>query len=360
MGEGTPDLRAELAARTRAGELVRPEDDGRLRCLACGHGCVLAEGEAGTCQVRFRRGDELRVPWGYVGALAVDPIEKKPFFHFLPGATSLTFGMLGCDFRCAFCQNWFVSQVLRDDAAEARGSDITPEELVDAAGARGAGVVASSFNEPFITAEWARDVFRVARDRGLATAFVSNGHATPEALEFMAPWLDAVKVDLKAFRPASYQGMGGNLEPVKATLRALAASPTWVEVVTVLIPEVNDSPEEVAEMAGFLAGLDPDLPWHLHGFHPDYRMTGRRATTWADLEPAAAAARAAGLRYVYPGLVPGLPAGSEDTACMGCGEVLIRRGGLRAREVRVGDGGACPGCGEILPGVYPAGGPVDV
>jgi len=349
-----PTLRGEMARRTRPGELVRPGEDGLLLCTACGHACRLVEGEAGVCQVRFRDGDTLRVPWGYVGALSLDPVEKKPFFHFLPGATTLTFGMLGCDLRCSFCQNWFVSQVLRDEAARATGSDLEPAELVARARERGATVLVSSFNEPGITAEWGRALFEAARAEGLTTAIVSNGHGTPELVEYLSPVVDAVKVDLKAFRQASYAGMGGNLEPVLRTLEAWVASPAWVEVVTVVIPELNDDPEELAEMATFLAALDEDLPWHLHGFHPDYKMTTRRATTWEDLAHAREIARGAGLRWVYPGLVPGLPEGSEDTACAGCEEVLVERRGLRARISRVGPDGTCPACGERVPGRFGA------
>lgn len=345
---------------TAEGTFVEPAGAGRLRCLACAHRCELGEGDVGSCGVRAVQGGGLQVPFGYVGALAQDPVEKKPLYHFHPGASTLTFGMLGCDLKCSFCQNWFVSQVGRDPAAQAQGTPITAEKIVETAQERGARMVVSSFNEPWITAEWAEAVFRAARAAGMKTGFVSNGHTTPEAVARLAPLLDAVKVDLKAFQESTYKGLGGRLKPVKETLRALHGEGVWVEVVTVLIPEVNDGEDELRSMARFLARLDRDLPWHLHGFHPDYKMTNRRATSAADLDRARGIAAEAGLRYVYGALVPELPEGWEDTRCGGCEQVLVRRRRFRVLENRIDAGGGCPGCGELVPGVWgpvPSSGP---
>ncbi len=350
------EYRLGLDGLTRPARVAGAASDGpdRVECRACAHGCRLSPGERGQCRVRFHDGSGLRAPWGYVGAVALDPIEKKPLFHFLPGALTLTFGMLGCDLSCSFCQNWFVSQALKDPAAMPSPRETTPEDLVAEALRAGARAVVASFNEPFVTVEWVRDVFRAARDAGLATAIVSNGHATAEAVDELAPVLDAAKVDLKAFRPASYRGMGGHLEPVKETLASLVSRGVWVEVVTVVIPGLNDGEPELGEMAGWLAGVSPDLPWHLHGFHPDYRMLDRASTDWPTLERAVAIGRAAGLRWVYPGLVPGLPGGVEDTLCSGCGAVLVKRRGLRSHGVKGLVGSACRACGARIPGVFGA------
>jgi pyruvate formate lyase activating enzyme len=226
---------------------------------------------------------------------------------------------------------------------------MSPQDLVDQAEARGAEVLVASFNEPMIAAEWVREIFREARKRGLVTALVSNGHGTPEVLEYLLPWVDLMKIDLKAFRERTYLALGGNLIPVLETLKAVAASPVWLEVVTVLVPGMNDSLAEVGEMAAFLAGVNLEIPWHLHGFRPDYHATHLKATPYATLARAADQARKAGLHHVYPGLVSGLPSGVEDTDCPGCGELVIRRREAFLREVRLAKG-TCPGCGRAISG----------
>jgi len=346
-------LRERLAALTANGTLVLPEGE-KLRCLACGHRCLLGEGKEGVCRVRFVRDGELRVPWGYVSSVAVDPIEKKPFFHVRPGATALSFGMLGCDFKCPYCQNWEISQTIRDAEADGFASPrpATAEGLVAAALDSGAAMVTSTYNEPLITAEWAAAVFAKAREAGLLTGFVSNGNATPEVLDFLRPLVDAYKVDLKGMREEGYRRVGGRLAVVLDALSGLVARGFWVEVVTLVVPGHNDSAGELRDAARFLASLSRDLPWHVTAFHPDYRMSTTPATTAAALLRAADIGREEGLRYVYVGNLPGLVRNGETTFCPGCAEPLVERRGFRVLAFRVTEEGTCPECRLPLPGLW--------
>ncbi len=345
-----PALAQVLSGSTREGDLWEPLDEKRIRCFACGHRCPIFEGQPGVCKVRFNSGGRLQVPWGYVAALHSDPIEKKPFFHVRPGSAALSFGMLGCDLHCSYCQNWVTSQALRDPRAVSSVERITPEELVRAALESGAEGVVSTYNEPLITAEWARAIFKEAKAAGLLTGFVSNGNATPEALEYLRPWLDLFKVDLKSFNDRRYRELGGRLEPILDSLRRIHAMGFWLEVVTLLVPGFNDSADELRQMAEFLAGISPDIPWHVTAFHGDYKMTGPRDTEPGDLARAVEAGRAAGLRYIYAGNLPGALAGFEDTRCPGCGATLIRRRGYRILDYRLTAAGACPRCSAAIPG----------
>lgn len=352
---------AALATRTVArGELARPMDrEGWLRCVACGHRCPIGPGRAGVCRVRFNSRGRMHVPYGYTAyGLALDPVEKKPFFHVHPGASALSFGMLGCNFHCAYCQNWQTSQVLRD--AQAAGPAVGANAAGIAAAARGgrARIVVSTYNEPLITAEWAADVFDACRPAGLVTGMVSNGHATPEVLEYLRPRMDLFKVDLKSFRDRAYRDLGGALAPVLDGIRAAVALGLWVEVVTLVVPGLNDDAGEWREMASFLASVSPDLPWHLTAFHPDYRMTGPGPTPARTLAHAAETGRAAGLRFVYAGNVRGLPE-LESTWCPGCGTRLVERNGYRVGAARVA-GGACPRCARAVPGMWSDGAIVPV
>ena len=347
-------LEARLDRLTVPGRLWRAES-GRVRCVACGHRCLLAEGRRGVCKVRFNRGGELRVPHGYVGALQCDPVEKKPFFHVLPGSDAVTFGMLGCDFHCAYCQNWLTSQALRDPDAVAPVRPVTPEQIVAGALREGARLVVSSYNEPLITAEWAAAVFEPARAAGLLCAFVSNGNATPEALDFLQPWLAAYKVDLKGFHDRRYRSLGGTLEHVTATIRNLRARGIWTEVVTLLVPGFNDDPGELRELTAFLASVDRDMPWHVTAFHPDYRMTEPAATPASGLLQAVEIGVAAGLRYVYAGNATGRVGGWEDTRCGHCGSTVIQRRGFTIVANRLTPGGCCPDCARVIPGLWGTG-----
>ena len=344
-----------LDSMTKEGELYEPLPKNAVRCYACGHRCVIPEGKRGVCKVRFNRGGKLYVPWGYVAALQADPIEKKPFYHILPGANALTFGMLGCDFHCAYCQNWLTSQALRDPASEIAGRflrRVTPKEMIHLAKRTNSRIIASSYNEPLITSEWAAAIFREAKQAGLKCVYVSNGNATPETLQYLRPWLDAYKVDLKSMRQENYRQLGGNVKTVLRTIESAREMGLWVEVVTLVVPGFNDSVEELWETARFLAGVSADIPWHVTAFHKDYRMTEPENTSAQTLLRAADIGREAGLRYVYAGNIPGRVGEYEDTRCPHCGEPLIRRAGYTLREYRITAEGACPRCGEKIAGLW--------
>src|SRR3990170_2175511 len=253
-------LAEQIDAMTVEGDLYEQLPDGAVRCFACGHRCLIRPGKRGICKVRFNQDGVLRVPWGYVAALQCDPTEKKPFFHLFPGSETLTFGMLGCDFHCVYCQNWVTSQALRDPLSEAYGASarrVSPGELVNYAVGMGAQVVASSYNEPLITSEWAVAVFKEAKKAGLHCAFVSNGNATPEALEYLRPYLSAYKVDLKTMQDAQYRRLGGVLTNVLDTVRRAHDLGLWVEVVTLVVPGFNDSTDELMDAARFLVSGSP-------------------------------------------------------------------------------------------------------
>lgn len=350
-------LQELLSARTHAAaaelvETLAPGANGRsrLRCHACGHRCPIPEGALGVCKVRFNDGGTLRVPWGYVGGVQCDPVEKKPFFHAHPGALAYSFGMLGCDLHCSYCQNWVTSQALRDPAAIAPPRDASPERLVDDAVRQGARIVVSTYNEPLITSEWAVEIFKAARARGLVTGFVSNGNGTERVLEFLRPHVDLYKVDLKSFDDRRYRELGGRLQPILDTIQWLHRAGIWVEIVTLLVPGFNDSEAELRALTQFLAGVSVDIPWHVTAYHEDYRMSGTGDTTPAMLLRAAEIGRQAGLRYVYAGNAPGRVGDLEHTHCHGCGEPLVTRYGYLIQEYRLTSDGACPGCGIHIPG----------
>ena len=339
-----------LARETKDGELYDILPDGRLRCYSCGHNCPLPEGAIGVCKVRFNEGGRLRVPWGYVGGVQCDPIEKKPFFHAYPGALAYSFGMLGCDLHCAYCQNWVTSQALRDPNAVAPPLSASAERLVRDAVERRARVLVSTYNEPLITSEWAVAIFKEAKGAGLHTGFVSNGNGTPRVLEYLRPWVDLYKVDLKSFDDRHYRQLGGRIEPILDTIKRLHAMDFWLEIVTLLIPGFNDSPEELTRLTEFIAGVSPDIPWHVTAFHSDYKMTDPGDTTPEMLLAAADIGRRSGLRHVYAGNLPGRVGDLENTRCGRCGDTLVARSGYLVRDYRVTQNGCCPSCGEAVPG----------
>ncbi|MEW5977768.1 MAG: AmmeMemoRadiSam system radical SAM enzyme [Acidobacteriota bacterium] len=340
-----------LAARTREGELYEKLPGNRLRCYACGHRCLILEGLPGICKVRFNSGGTLQVPTGYVGALQCDPVEKKPFFHALPGSLAMSFGMLGCDLHCSYCQNWITSQVLRDSRAVAPPEDISAEELVALTRRNGARIIASTYNEPLITSEWAVEVFRLAQKEGFKTAFISNGNGTPEVLDYLRPWVQLYKVDLKSFQDKSYRRLGGTLEAVLNTISGLHQRRFWVEVVTLVIPGFNDSDAELREVAHFLADLSVDIPWHVTAFHKDYKMTDPDNTPVQTLIRACEIGKSAGLRYVYAGNIPGKVGAWENTYCPTCHALLIERYGFHVLRNEL-ESGSCPSCRTPIAGVW--------
>ncbi len=345
-------LAEQLAEQTREAELYRPLDRRRVECFACGHRCPISPGFAGVCKVRYNREGKLYAPYGYVNSAFCDPIEKKPFYHALPGTQALSFGMLGCDLHCGYCQNWVTSQALRDVRSSVDFRNIAPRDLVAMALRQGASSVVSTYNEPLITAEWAVAVFREAKAAGLATGFVSNGNATPEVLEYLRPWLDLYKIDLKSFDDRRYHELGGRIGPILDSIRRVHEMGFWLEVVTLVVPGFNDSDAELRAIAEFLAGISRDIPWHVTAFHQDYKMVTPQDTPAATLIRAARIGRAAGLRFVYAGNSPGETGSLENTTCPGCGNTLIERFGFRVLRTRLGAEGRCPDCGMILPGVW--------
>jgi pyruvate formate lyase activating enzyme len=341
-----------MDAHTAVGDLWRTEGE-RIRCVACGHRCLIGDGKRGICKVRFNQAGELKVPFGYVAALQCDPVEKKPFFHVLPGSDALTFGMLGCDLHCSYCQNWFTSQALRDAAANAPLRPTTPEQLVGLAQRERAKLLVSSYNEPLITAEWAVAVFKHGIQAGLTCAFVSNGNATPEVLDYLRPWIRAYKIDLKSFEGRPYRQLGGTLENITDGIAMVHERGIWLEVVTLVIPGFNDSESELRRAARFLASISKDIPWHVTGFHKDYKMTDPEDTQAQALVRAAEIGAEEGLRYVYAGNRPGQVGQWENTRCPSCGETVIERIGFLVRSYRLESGGKCPGCQHRLPGIWP-------
>ena len=342
---------------TAPAELAVPQADGSIRCTACGHRCLVRSGRRGICQVRFNQAGQLRVPWGYVAGLNPDPVEKKPFYHLLPGSIALTFGMLGCDFHCGFCQNWLSSQVLRDPAADESAyltHRISPEQVVDLAQRAGASVIASSYNEPLITSEWAAAIFKLAIRAGLKCVYVSNGNATPEVLEYLRPYLTGMKIDLKSMQDKNYRQLGGVLKNVLDTIKRVKEMGLWLEVVTLVVPDFNDSSDELWEMARFLTGLSPDIPWHVTAFHSDYHMQETPNTPSLTLLRAAEIGREAGLHYVYAGNLPGRVEEYENTFCPKCNTILVKRTGYSIHEVSITSQGTCPKCGEKIAGVWAA------
>ncbi|MBT3188836.1 MAG: AmmeMemoRadiSam system radical SAM enzyme [Anaerolineae bacterium] len=349
------NLDQKLDALTAHGTLYEKLDDKALRCFACGHRCLIREGKRGVCQVRFNVDGELRVPWGYVVALQADPIEKKPLYHFLSGENALSFGMLGCDLHCDYCQNWFTSQAMRDPASERAGQlvrETSAAQLISLAQQTDSKIIASTYNEPLITSEWAVEIFREAQKAGLKTAMISNGHATPEALDYLAPHLDGYKIDLKSMQDKNYRQLGGVLQNVLDSITLAHKLGLWVEVVTLVVPGFNDSNAELWEAARFLAGISPNIPWHVTAYHRDYKMVENENTSVETLIRAADIGREAGLNHVYAGNAHGLAGEYESTHCSVCSKSLVTRRGFSIQEYKLTSEGACPHCGTTVAGVW--------
>ncbi|KPK91908.1 MAG: pyruvate formate lyase-activating protein [Anaerolineae bacterium SM23_ 63] len=345
-----------LDSMTVEGELYEHLENGDVRCNACGHRCLIRPGRRGICKVRFNREGVLYVPWGYVAALQSDPTEKKPFYHLLPGSDTLTFGMLGCDFHCDYCQNWVSSQALRDPASDVAGAyiqQVTPEDMVRHGLEMGAKVVGSSYNEPLITSEWAAAVFEKAVAADLKCVYISNGNATPEVLDYLNPYLVGFKVDLKTMQDRQYRRLGGVLQNVLDTIRLAYERELWVEVVTLVVPGFNDSTEELMDAARFIASISADIPWHVSAFRKNYKMTDPENTTSAALIRAAEIGQEAGLHYVYAGNLPGRVGEYEHTFCPSCNKRLIERLGYVILSYHLTDDGACPQCGTEIAGIWP-------
>ncbi|MGC9316517.1 MAG: AmmeMemoRadiSam system radical SAM enzyme [Armatimonadota bacterium] len=332
----------------RRAMLWEPLDAGRVRCRLCAHRCVIEEGARGICRVRENRGGVLHtLVYGSIVAEHPNPVELKPLHHFHPGTSQHSIATPGCNFRCPWCQNAEIAQAPAERRLQ--GTARTPEQIVEAALHRGCQAVSYTFTEPTVFFEFARDTAELSRAEGLANTFVTNGYMTPEALTVAAQWLDAANVDLKAFSDETYRRHpGARLRPVLDTLRGMVAHGIWVEVTTLVIPGVNDSPGELRELATFIAReLGPEVPWHLNRFHPAHEMTERSPTPVETLARARDIGGEAGLRYVYVGNV----SGEQNTYCHACGELLVRRARFGLVENRVTEAARCPSCGTPVAGV---------
>jgi pyruvate formate lyase activating enzyme len=330
--------------------LYRSLEKGRIACFLCGHRCEIAPSHWGVCEIRENRdGKLLTHAYGEIVAANVDPIEKKPLYHFLPGSMSFSIATAGCNFRCGFCQNWQISQRPARGKDKISGHDLSPEDVVRNAVRRGCRSISYTYTEPTIFFEYAYDTARLAREAGLLNNFVTNGFMTGEALRLIRPYLDAANVDLKAFRDETYKKVcKARLQPVLDSIRLMRELGIWVEVTTLVVPGLNDGDEELADIARFIAGVDPDIPWHISRFHPDFQYGGTPPTPVRTLRRAWEIGKNGGLRYLYIGNLLGE---SEDTACPSCGKVLIRREGFSIRENLVRDS-KCPSCGKLIAGVF--------
>ena len=336
----------------RVGELYETLEDGKIHCYSCAHDCTIKPGARGICQVRYNLGGRLYVPWGYVAALQCDPTEKKPFNHIYPGSDTLTFGMLGCDLHCSYCQNWDISQAMRDSEAGRPPIQTTPDELVAMAKRNGATCIASSYNEPLITSEWGRAIFEKGKEAGFTCMYISNGNATRGVLEYIRPYTDGYKIDLKTMNDKNYRQLGAVLDHVLDGIRMVHEMGFWLEIVTLIVPGFNDSTEELWEAAKFIKELSPDIPWHVTAFHKDYKMRDPDNTNAETLILAAEIGYEAGLNYVYAGNMPGRVEDFEHTFCPNCHEALIKRYGYVVLDYKITGEGKCPKCQTKIAGLW--------
>lgn len=330
--------------------LYEKQDRNRVRCFLCNHRCVIKDGEKGICGVRENRAGRLvSLVYERVIAAHTDPIEKKPLFHFLPGTRSYSIATAGCNFRCLFCQNADISQ-MPADRNRIFGEKMTAEMIVSEAIRGGSATIAYTYTEPTIYFELALDTARLAVKKGIRNVFVSNGYMTRECLEKIHPNLHGANVDLKAFSDKFYKEQcGARLDPVLKTLATMKELGVWLEVTTLLIPGLNDSPDELKMLSRFLADLDPNIPWHISRFHPTYKLLHIPSTPAKTIHRARDLGNEAGLKYVYTGNLPGDE--GEKTSCHHCGALLIDRFGFSVRENNIHDH-RCPQCAENIPGVW--------
>ncbi|MDP3478827.1 MAG: AmmeMemoRadiSam system radical SAM enzyme [Desulfoprunum sp.] len=330
--------------------LFYERQDTALRCLMCGHHCLIGDGRLGICGVREnRRGVLYSRVYGRLVAEHVDPIEKKPLFHVLPGSLSHSIATMGCNFRCRHCQNASISQIPKDMPTELPGFPRTPEAVVRVALEQGCKSISYTYVEPTIFFEFAYDCSILAAERGLKNIFVSNGYMSREAAKMLAPVLTAINIDIKAFSDAFYKKVcGARLQPVLDTVRLMRELGVWVEATTLIIPGMNDSRAELQDIASFLAETDKTIPWHVTAFHPTYLMQDVPATPRSTLQTARQIGLDSGLHFVYEGNVG---AGGENTLCPSCGSLLVSRAGFSVQANRLSEG-CCPDCGVAVPGVW--------
>jgi pyruvate formate lyase activating enzyme len=333
--------------------LSKPLSGDGVQCQTCEHFCAIKPGEAGKCGVRRNvDGALFLIVYAEPVAVHVDPIEKKPLFHFLPRGDALSIGTFGCNFRCPYCQNWQMSQTRDfDDQHPRLGQKATPEALVEICLRDRIPIIAYTYNEPTVFFEYTYDTAKLAHEQGIKNVYVSNGFMSQAALDMIEPYLDGINVDLKAFTEDFYRDQcQARLEPVKRNIAHIAReTDIWVEITTLLIPGLNDSDDELRAMAAWMAEVDPEMPWHVTAFHPDYHMLDRPRTGQHALARAYDIGREAGLQYVFVGNV--LDADRESTYCPKCGEKLIQRHWYNVRELWR-ERGTCPACSQAIAGIW--------
>lgn len=322
-----------------------------MACALCAHRCVIKDGERGKCGVRENRdGTLMSLVYGRLVSMHIDPIEKKPLFHFLPGTSSFSIATVGCNLRCMHCQNYEISEYPRKwPHAPIPGEERTAEEVVEAAARAGCESISYTYTEPTIFLEFALDTARIAKARGIKNIFVSNGFMSRESAELMAPFLDGNNIDLKGDDAFYRKICGARLKPVQDTIGRMKEAGVWVEVTTLVIPGLNDSPEVLSDIAAFIISVSPDIPWHVTQFYPTHEMRDRPRTPVEVLRRARDIGMKAGLKYVYEGNVPG--EGGENTYCPVCGKLLIERVGYVIGTVKI-EKGLCFSCGAPQPGVW--------
>ncbi len=324
-------------------------DGGDVRCHLCAHNCLVRKGQRGICAVRENiDGILFSLVYRKVVSMNIDPIEKKPLFHFLPGSISLSVATVGCNFRCKHCQNYEISQYPRERKFSIPGTDTSPREVVDAASENGCESISYTYTEPTIFFEYAYDCAKLARERGIRNVFVSNGYTGREAVKLIAPYLDANNIDLKGGDRFYKEICGARVGPVKETISLMKELGVWVEITTLVIPGLNDSEEDLTEIAEFIYSVDPGIPWHVSQFYPTYKLVDRPRTPAAKLWQAMEIGYAAGLKYVYEGNVRGQ---GEDTFCAVCKNALVKRIGYQVLENRI-ENGRCPACGTQVDGIW--------
>jgi pyruvate formate lyase activating enzyme len=339
--------------------LYKSLEEGAVQCLACRQGCRIAPGKTGICGVRKNIDGKLFLTvYGQPVAVQIDPIEKKPLYHFLPGTEIFSLGTVGCNFACSFCQNWDISQfgkkkTLDTDLSflqQKPSSELTPHDIVERCVENNIPSIAFTYNEPTIFAEYAADVMKLAKPAGIRGVFVSNGYESEQALDYLDGWIDAYNIDLKAFNEVFYQRIcKARLKNVLQTIASIHRRGNWLELTTLLIPGENDSVSELNLLTKFIASLSADIPWHVSAFHPDYQMQEKRGTSYTSMEKAFEIGRKAGLKYIYLGNTEHLE--HSHTFCAGCGLKLIERSFLNT-ERNIMHNGGCPECGMPVSGIW--------
>jgi pyruvate formate lyase activating enzyme len=328
--------------------LYKKKKDDKVSCFLCSHHCLISNGKFGICNVRENKGGVLFThAYGELIAQNVDPIEKKPLYHFLPGSKSFSIAAIGCNFQCGFCQNWQISQVKEAKAAGLQSVEVKPEDVVRRAKQTGSKSISYTYSEPTIFFEYAYEISQLAKKEGLLNVFVTNGYMTEEMVKTISPYLDAANVDLKSFRDDYYTKIcRGRLGPVLKSIERMKKLNIWIEVTTLVVPGQNDSVEELKKIAHFLAGLDPSIPWHISRFYPQYKMEDLESTPLEVLSQAYDIGKNAGLRYVYLGNVEK----GDNTYCDQCHRLLIERFGFSIETYQVKEG-RCPDCNRSIDGV---------